>query len=124
MHLIITNFFFFFFFFFLGLHLQHMEVPRLGRIRAIAAGLHHSNIRSELCLRPIPQIMAMPDPQATKRGYSWLLVTFISTEPRWELLINIFTMKHLPRQPTTFQLVCVSLSHLSFLEYKTVLLYI
>ena len=29
---------------FLGLHLWHMEVPRLGsRIRAIAAGLHHSH---------------------------------------------------------------------------------
>ena len=32
------------FFVFLGLHLRHMEVPRLGvRIGAIAAGLHHSH---------------------------------------------------------------------------------
>ena len=33
-----------FYLFFLGLHLQHMEVPRLGgRIRAAPAGLHHSH---------------------------------------------------------------------------------
>ena len=39
-----------------------------GRIGAIAAGLHHShsNARSELCLRPEPQLTAMPDPQPTK----------------------------------------------------------
>ena len=35
-----------------------------GLIRAIAAGLHHShsNTRSELCLRPTPELMATPDP--------------------------------------------------------------
>ena len=35
-----------------------------GRIGAASAGLHHShsNVGSELCLRPIPQLMAMPDP--------------------------------------------------------------
>ena len=32
-----------------------------GRIRAAAAGLCHSNSESELCLRPTPQLMAMPD---------------------------------------------------------------
>ena len=33
-------------------------------IGAVAAGLHHSHssARSELCLQPIPQLMAMPDP--------------------------------------------------------------
>ena len=31
----------------------------------IAAGLHHSNIRSETRLQPTPQLMAMPDPQPT-----------------------------------------------------------
>ena len=33
-------------------------------IGAIAAGLHHhnSNIGSELCLQPTPQLMAIPDP--------------------------------------------------------------
>ena len=36
--------------------------PR-GRIRAVAASLYHShsNMESELCLWPIPQLMAMPD---------------------------------------------------------------
>ena len=34
------------------------------QIRAIAAGLHHShsNVGSEPCLRPAPQLMATPDP--------------------------------------------------------------
>ena len=35
-----------------------------GRIRAVAAGLHHShsNTISELCLRPTSQLTATPDP--------------------------------------------------------------
>ena len=35
-----------------------------GPIRAVAAGLHHShsNMGSEWCLRPTPQLTAMPDP--------------------------------------------------------------
>ena len=39
-----------------------------GRIGAVAAGLHHShsNTRSEPCLRPIPQLTAMPDPSSTE----------------------------------------------------------
>ena len=48
-----------------------MEVPRLrGRIRATAAGLHHSqsNEGSELRLRPTLQLMAMPDPGPTEQG--------------------------------------------------------
>ena len=34
-----------------------------GPTRAVASGLHHSdgNARSELCLQPTPQLMAMPD---------------------------------------------------------------
>ena len=34
-----------------------------GQIGAIASGLHysHSNAGSELCLRPTPQFIAMPD---------------------------------------------------------------
>ena len=53
-----------FFFFFLGLNPRPMDVPGLGGpIRATAAGLHHShsNAKSEQHLRPIPQLMAMPD---------------------------------------------------------------
>ena len=38
------------FVFFLGPHPQHMEVPSLGLEAAVAAGLHHSNVRSELLL--------------------------------------------------------------------------
>ena len=48
-----------------------MEVPRLqGRIKAIAAGLHHShsNTGSEPPLRPTPQLTATPDPQPTEQG--------------------------------------------------------
>ena len=39
-----------------------------GQIGAIAASLHHSNsnARSEPCLRPTPQLMAMPDPYSTE----------------------------------------------------------
>ena len=39
-----------------------------GQIRAVAAALHqsHSNAGSELCLRPTPQLMVMPDPQPTE----------------------------------------------------------
>ena len=33
-----------------------------GQIGAVAAGLHHSQCISELCVQPIPQFMAMPDP--------------------------------------------------------------
>ena len=40
----------FFFSAFLGLHLRHMEVPRRGPNRAVAAGHSHSNAGSELRL--------------------------------------------------------------------------
>ena len=64
-HLLImgTEFFFYFilFFGFLGLHLQHMEVPRLGG-QIGDAGASHSNAESEPNLRPTPQLTAMPDP--------------------------------------------------------------
>ena len=33
-----------------------------GPIRATAAGLHHSHSRSEMCVRPTPQLMATQDP--------------------------------------------------------------
>ena len=41
-----------------------------GQIRAVAASLHHShsNMGSELHLRPIPQLTATPDPQTTEQG--------------------------------------------------------
>ena len=63
----ILRFFGFFFnlsFVFLGLNLRHMEVPRLGvEMELQRWPTHsHSNVRSEPCLRPIPQLMATPDP--------------------------------------------------------------
>ena len=41
-----------------------------GRIVAVATGLRqsHSNVGSEPCLRPTPQLMAKPDPQPTEQG--------------------------------------------------------
>ena len=65
LHILSVSFFFFFFFFFLflGLHSWHTEVPRLVVKSHLQASLHHSHInaRSELCLRPTPQLMALPD---------------------------------------------------------------
>ena len=64
-----------------------------SQIGAAAAGIHrsHSNARRKPDLQPIPQLMAVPDPQFTERGQgielvsSWILVRFISAEPGWEL---------------------------------------
>ena len=62
---------FFFFFLFLFLVFFWGAAPTAygasqarGLIGAVAAGLHHShsNARSEPCLQPIPQLMAMLDP--------------------------------------------------------------
>ena len=41
-----------------------------GRIGAAAAGLHqsHGNVGSEPCLRPTPQLTAMPDGYPTEQG--------------------------------------------------------
>ena len=55
----------FFFFFFLQPHLWHMEVPGLGvELELHTAGLchTHSNTRSKLHLKTMPQLVAMPDP--------------------------------------------------------------
>jgi len=66
----------FIYLFVLGLHLCHMDVPRLDDwIRATAAGLHHShsNVGSELRLRPTPQLTAMPGPWPIEWGQGWNL---------------------------------------------------
>ena len=41
-----------------------------GRTGAIAASLRqsHSNVGSEPCLQPTPQLTAVPDPQPTEQG--------------------------------------------------------
>ena len=45
-------------------HAAHGGSQDRGLIEATAAGLHHnhSNAGSEPCLRPTPQLQAMPDP--------------------------------------------------------------
>ena len=50
--------------FFLGSHLCHMEVPRVGRIRGAAVGLHqsHSSAGAEPHPRTMPQLVATLDP--------------------------------------------------------------
>ena len=63
-----------------------------GPIGAAAAGLHHShsNTRSELCLRPTPQVTATLDPQPTEPGqgsnpHPRDTVRFVPAAPHWEL---------------------------------------
>ena len=46
-----------------------------GQTGATAAGLHHSNAGSELCLRPTPQLMATP---GIEPKTSWFTVGFAS----------------------------------------------
>ena len=48
----------FVFFSFLGLHRQHMEVPRLG----VESEPQPHQRRIQAGLRPTPQLTAMPDP--------------------------------------------------------------
>ena len=59
----------FFFFVVVVVAISWATLPAYGgsqardRIRAVAAGLHqsHSNVGSEPCLHPTPQLTAMPD---------------------------------------------------------------
>ena len=88
-----TSFFLFSFFSFLGLHLRHMEVPRLGGlIRAGAASRRHSHSHSgsepELRLRPTwqGQILNLLSEARIEPTSSWILVRFITCQTQWELL--------------------------------------
>ena len=49
----IIFFFFFFFFCFLGLHTHMWRFPARGRIRATAAGLHHSSRQRQILINPL-----------------------------------------------------------------------
>ena len=81
--------FLFSFFLFQTAPLAYGSSQARGRIRAAAASLYHShsNTGSELCLRLIPQRMAMLDPLTHwgKPGIeptsSWLLVRLLTAEP-------------------------------------------
>ena len=61
---------FFFFFLFRIASATYGGSQARGRIEAAAASLHHShsNVRSQPCLRPTPQLTATLDPQPTERG--------------------------------------------------------
>ena len=61
-----------------------------GQIGATAASLYHShsNVGSEPCLQPTPQLTATPGPWPTEGGQgppSWILVRFASAAPWQEL---------------------------------------
>ena len=59
----LSVFVFFVFFFLRAVPVAHGSSQARGRIKATAAGLHHShsNSGSELHLKPTPQLMATPD---------------------------------------------------------------
>ena len=88
---------FIYLFCFLGSHMQHIEVSGIGvRVGATAAGLHHShsNTRSEQSLWPTLQFRATAGSlthwagPGIKFASSWLLVSFITAEPQWELIFH------------------------------------
>ena len=66
-HLLICFHFFFFFLVFLGLHLQHIEVLRLG-VESELQPPDYTTATATPYLQPTPQLMATPDPQSTERG--------------------------------------------------------
>ena len=81
---------FFLFFFLRAAPAAYRSSQARGLNGAAAAGLHHSHSRSELRLRPTPQLMATSDPYPTEGPgieptSSWVLVGLITTEPQWEL---------------------------------------
>ena len=63
--------FLFFFFFFRATPTGYGSFQARGPIGATAPGLHHghSNMGSEPCLKPTPQLTAVPDPKLTERGH-------------------------------------------------------
>ena len=64
----LPSFFFFFLFFSLGLHLQHMEVPRLGvesELQLLTYATATAMWDPSCICNLHPQLMAMPDPQST-----------------------------------------------------------
>ena len=97
-----TQIFFFLSFVFLGLHLQHVEVPRLGvelelqlpAYTTVTAMLdlscvcnlhHHLDHNSWQCwiLNPLSEPRIEPIS-------SWILVGFVTAEPQWELPSHLF----------------------------------
>ena len=104
----LQDFFFFVFYLFRAAPVAYRGSQARGWIRAVTAGLCHSNTKSKPCLWPIPQLMAMLDPTHWVRPEieptsSWMLVRFVFTEPHWELhfffffflvIKNVWRMSH------------------------------
>ena len=84
-----------------------------GEIRAIASGLchshSHSNIRSELHLRPTLQFLAMPDPQPTERGKGSNL------QPNGSKL-DLFLLRHNGNSSNSFSMLSFLCSHLYVIQ--------
>ena len=81
----------FFFFFFLGLHSQHVELPRLGvksELQLPAYTTAHSNARS-LTRWARPGIIP---------ATSWFLGGFVSAEPQQELWQKLFWLEMLQNE--------------------------
>ena len=99
LHFLFLAFFFFFLFFsflFLGLHLWHMDVPRQGvQIGAAAAGLYPQPQQCQIWAMSATSITAHRNTRSLtywarpgiKPTSSWILVSFINTEPQQKLLI-------------------------------------
>ena len=83
-----------FLFVFLGPHPQHMEVPRLGVISELHLLAYTTAIAMQNPSRICDYTTAQGDTRSPNRwarpgielASSWILVTFISAAPQWELL--------------------------------------
>ena len=91
-------------FFFLGLHLRHMEFPKLGSNRSCNCQptTQPQQLRIQDASGPAPQLTATPDPQRTERGqgsnpcpHGYELGSE-RTEPQWELQVppNLMNLKN------------------------------
>jgi len=85
--------FFFFFCLFLGPYPRHMEVPRLGVKLAVAAAYTTATATQDLSrvCGNIRSLTHWARPQIELVS-SWMLVRFVSAEPRWEL--HFVMVKH------------------------------
>ena len=92
--------FFLFFFFFLGLHVWHLEVPRLGaelglQLPAYTTGTAMPDLSSVCDLHHSSRHHHIPNP-LIKPASSWVLVRFVTAEPQWKNLTSIFYGRFIP----------------------------
>ena len=72
-------------FFFKGLHLQHMEVPRLG-VPSELQLLAYTRVMATQdpnCVCNLPQLTAVPDPKPTERGQRLNQVLINASRVHW-----------------------------------------